>query len=224
MYYIADIIVLLIILIFGFVGYKRGFVKTAFGMASFFVAIILAFCLYKAVAYTLAERTGIDEWIYNAIAGKASQEDNIETNDEPESNNDNQSIEEAIKNLPENMKEQLGLDEMKDQTKAIVAEKVTEVALNIISFVGIYVVVRITLAIVCFVLDKLMLLPVLKQVNEIMGLIIGVVQGLLGTCVVLAIITFLTSVCSMDVIIACINNSVIARFLYENNFIIYLLT
>lgn len=224
MYYIADIIVLLIILIFGFVGYKRGFVKTAFGMASFFIAIILAFCLYKAVAYTLAERTEIDEWIYNAIAGKASQEGNIETNDEPESNNDNQSIEEAVKNLPENMKEQLGLDEMKDQTKAIVAEKVTEVALNIISFVGIYVVVRITLAIVCFVLDKLMLLPVLKQVNEIMGLIIGVVQGLLGTCVVFAIITFLTSVCGMDVIIAYINNSVIARFLYENNFIIYLLT
>lgn len=223
MYYIADVIVLLIILIFGFVGYKRGFVKTAFGMASFFVAIILAFCLYKVAAYTLAERTEIDEWIYNTIAGKVTQEE-TQTSNDLENKKESQSLEEAVKNLPENMKEQLGLDEVKDQTKAIVAERVTEIALNIISFVGIYVVARIALAIVCFVLDKLMLLPVLKQVNEIMGLIIGIVQGLLGICMVLAIITFLTSICGMDAIIAYINNSVIAKFLYENNFIIYLLT
>ena len=223
MYYIADVIVLLIILIFGFVGYKRGFVKTAFGMASFFVAIILAFCLYKVAAYTLAERTEIDEWIYNTIAGKVTQEE-TQTSNDLENKKESQSLEEAVKNLPENMKEQLGLDEVKDQTKAIVAERVTEIALNIISFVGIYVVARIALAIVCFVLDKLMLLPVLKQVNEIMGLIIGIVQGLLGICMVLAIITFLTSICGMDTIIAYINNSVIAKFLYENNFIIYLLT
>ena len=222
MFNIADLIVVLIVLITAFIGYKRGFVKTAFGMVSFLVAIILSFSLYKPVANILSEKTGMDEWIHEVIEGK------VENNNEDESDGktikeEERSIEEAIVNLPENIKEQFGLEEIKEQTKATIAEKVTLISLNLISFIGIYVISRIVLIVVCFILDKLMLIPVLKQINEIAGLILGVLQGLVRTYLVLAVITFLTSIFSMDMIVAFINNSLITKILYENNFIIYLL-
>ena len=222
MFNIADLIVVLIVLITAFIGYKRGFVKTAFGMVSFLVAIILSFSLYKPVANILSEKTGMDEWIHEVIEGK------VENNNEDESDGktikeEERSIEEAIVNLPENIKEQFGLEEIKEQTKATIAEKVTLISLNLISFIGIYVISRIVLIVVCFILDKLMLIPVLKQINEIAGLVLGVLQGLVRTYLVLAVITFLTSIFSMDMIVAFINNSLITKILYENNFIIYLL-
>lgn len=220
MFNIADVIVILIVLVFGLLGYKKGFIKTAFGMASFFVAIVLAFSLYKPVVYTITMNTEIDEWIYNTIAGKVEEKDSINV----ENKSDDISIDEAIKNLPENMKEQLGLDEIKTQAKVAIAERVTEIALNIIAFISVYIIARVLLAILCFVLDKLMLLPVLKQLNEILGLIIGLLRGVFGIFIVFSVITFLSSVCDIEVINLYISNSLIAKFLYENNFIIYLLS
>ncbi len=220
MFNIADVIVILIVLVFGLLGYKKGFIKTAFGMASFFVAIILAFSLYKPVGYTISVNTEIDEWIYNTIAGKVEEKESMNI----ENKSDVSSIGEAIKNLPENMKEQIGLDEVKDHAKSAIAESVTEVALNIIAFVGIYVIARVLLAVLCFVLDKLMLLPVLKQLNEILGLMMGLLRGVFGIFIVFSVITFLSSVCDIEVINLYISNSLIAKFLYENNFIIYLLS
>lgn len=220
MFNVADVIVILIVLIFGLLGYKKGFIKTAFGMASFFVAIVLAFSLYKPVVYTITMNTEIDEWIYNTIAGKVEEKDSVNV----ENKSDNTSISEAIKNLPENMKEQLGLDEIKNQAKVAIAERVTEIALNIIAFISVYIIARVLLAILCFVLDKLMLLPVLKQLNEILGLIIGLLRGVFGIFIVFSVITFLSSVFDMEVLNLYISNSLIAKFLYENNFIIYLLS
>lgn len=220
MFNIADVIVILIVLVFGLLGYKKGFIKTAFGMASFFVAIVLAFSLYKPVIYTITMNTEIDEWIYNTIAGKVEEKDSINV----ENKSDDISIDEAIKNLPENMKEQLGLDEIKAQAKVAIAERVTEIALNIIAFISVYIIARVLLAILCFVLDKLMLLPVLKQLNEILGLIMGLLRGVFGIFIVFSVITFLSSVCNIEVTNLYISNSLIAKFLYENNFIIYLLS
>ncbi len=222
MFNIVDLIVLIIIGVTTFIGYKRGFVKTAFGMLSFIVALALATSLYKPIASMLAERTGIDEWIFTTISGKVDEMENkSEETTEEEVKED--SIQATFENLPEKIKEELGMEDLKNKAKASIAEKATEIAMNLISFVGIYVFARVLLAVACFALDLVMKIPVLKQANEILGLILGVLQGLFSVFVILAIIMALTSFLNLDWLLAYIKGSLITQVLYENNFVMWLL-
>ena len=221
MFNVVDLIVVIIIGLMAFIGYKRGFVKTAFGMLSFIVAVILAIVFYKSFAGVLSEKTGIDEWIYETISGKvdeASKSDNSNTE-----SSDETSIKDAFNNLPEKIKNELGLEETKARAKNAIAEKAVSIGMNLISFVLIYVVARIILAIACFVRDLLMQLPALKQANEILGMLLGGVQGLFGIFAALAIIMSLTSIVNLDWLLSAIKNSLITEFLYENNFIMWFL-
>ncbi|MBR1373708.1 CvpA family protein [bacterium] len=219
MFNIADLIVVLIVAAMAFLGYKRGFVKTAFGMLSFIAALVLAVCFYKVVAAKLTENTGIDEWIYQTISGE-TREGETESTEPVSEENANTSWRETFANLPDKIKEELGVEEAKTQARSAVAEKAVGIGMNLISFVGIYVVARIVLIIVCFVLDSVMKIPGLKQMNEILGLAIGVLQGVASVFIVLAIIMSLSSFFNMEWLLAYIKGSLITDLLYENNFVI----
>ena len=49
MFNVADIVVIAIVIIAIFMGYKKGFIKTLFGVLSFFIAIAITFTFYKPV-------------------------------------------------------------------------------------------------------------------------------------------------------------------------------
>ena len=228
MFNMADVIGILFILIITFIGYKRGFVKTAFGMLSFIIAMALSVALYKNIAFQLAENTAMDEWIYHTIMGQEEENSEVEAEEveeeiQEEETQKGNALQNMLANLPENIKEKFGLEELQEQTKEVIAEKVTEVSLYLISFIAIYALARIVLSILCFVLDKIMKIPLLKQLNEILGLLLGMLQGLLEIYLVLAIITFFSSVFDMEAFVAYIKASAIIGTLYENNFIISLL-
>ena len=65
MSFIIDLIIIAIILLFTFLGHKRGLVKVAFKLCTFFIAIVVAFLLFKPVAGLVIEKTTIDENIEN---------------------------------------------------------------------------------------------------------------------------------------------------------------
>ena len=77
----VDLMVLSIVLLFVFLGYKRGLVKVAFKLCTFFIAIILAFMLYKPVAKIVIENTNIDETIESKITDKILPEGKTETDE-----------------------------------------------------------------------------------------------------------------------------------------------
>ena len=77
----VDLMVLSIVLLFVFLGYKRGLVKVAFKLCTFFIAIILAFMLYKPVAKIVIENTNIDETIETKITDKILPEGKTETDE-----------------------------------------------------------------------------------------------------------------------------------------------
>ncbi len=76
---IIDLIIVLIMLLFIFLGYKRGLVKVAFKLCTFFIAIIVAFVFYKPVAKLVIANTNIDETIETAITRKILPEGATET-------------------------------------------------------------------------------------------------------------------------------------------------
>ena len=50
MNYLIDLILIAIIALFTFIGYKRGLIKVAFGLVSFILAIAISVVLYKPVS------------------------------------------------------------------------------------------------------------------------------------------------------------------------------
>ncbi|MBR4110245.1 MAG: CvpA family protein [Clostridia bacterium] len=248
MFNISDLIVILIIALAAFLGYRKGFIKTSFRMVSFIVAIILSMILYKPVAGYIKEHTGVSEWIVSTITKEEIINNNEEiveeeiTNDteeidiaeemrsdteeslvKEEKEDEKKKIEDVLSNLPENVKDYIDADETINKAKEHVAIKIADTIINIMSMIIIYLVAKLLLMIVCFILDGIMQIPVLKQINEIAGLVLGILLGIIQVYTTLAVITFLSSFVEMPGLIAYIKSSLITSVLFEYNLLIALI-
>ena len=67
MYNLMDVILIAVIALAGFIGYKMGFIKAIISFFSFFVAIGLALAFYNPLSVILAENTSIDDWVVEKI-------------------------------------------------------------------------------------------------------------------------------------------------------------
>lgn len=223
MFNIADIIVIAIIALAGFLGYKKGFVKTGFGFVSFFIALAITFMFYKPVMSIIRENTEFETWLTEYLyridlTGEKNTE--IQSQENVESAREG---EEYIHNLPTTIVELIGFDEIKENAKNIVVQKIVDFALKLLAIVVVYIVARITLAIIVLVLDLIAKLPLLKQFNEILGLAIGILLGIIRIYALFMIITLLGSLPVANGVVGTINNSLIASFLYNNNLLLKIL-
>ena len=229
MFNIVDIIGIIIVLICAFIAFKKGFVKTFFGFISTFVAIILAFTLCNTGVMIIKQNTGIDEWIENTltVSLKIEQKEEIsgDSNEEPTvSDEDNKNIlENVFENLPENIQSMVGFEEYKENTKKTVVASATEVILKILSWIIIYVLVRLLLLVVCLICNGIMNIAFLKQINNLAGLILGVILGLFRVYIILAVISFLVAVVPLESGVELIKSSMIISLMYENNILISLI-
>ena len=212
-------------------------------MLSFIVAIILSMILYKPVAGYIKEYTGVSDWIVSTIVKEESVDANeetvtederiIESEDEIKKENyevfeeieieKNEKLEDILANLPENMKEYIDADETINNAKEQVAIKIADTIINIMSMLIIYLIAKLLLMIVCFILDGIMQIPVLKQINEVAGLGLGIILGIIQVYTVFAVITFLSSFMEISGLVAYIKSSMIASVFFEYNLLIALI-
>lgn len=247
MFNISDLIILLVIAVAALLGCKRGFIRTSFRMLSFVIAIIISLIFYKPVAGYIKENTKVSEWIIQAIVREeTNQDENTEYVSEEESekeNNDEAVIDEnesdikksedkyeiskemenTLQNLPQNIKEYIGVNETINQAKDQLALKIADAIINVMSLICIYLIAKLVLMFGCFILDGIMQIPVLKQINEILGLILGIILGIIQVYTILAVITFLSSFVQMPELVAYIKSSLIASVLFEYNLLIALI-
>lgn len=228
MFNLIDVIVLAIILISAFIGYKRGFVKTTIGLVSFFIAIGLAIMFYKPLAVILTEKTSIDDWIVDNLEHARSSESGeklaLSTEAvEEEPAEEEATIQSVFDKLPDAIIEKIDIENTKAKIAHEVAVKVSELIMNLLSLIIIFTVVKITLFIAELLLGGLMNLPVLKQINEILGMCMGAVLGFVEIYVAFAVITFIASITNISFVVDAIKMSAFASSMFENNLIIKLL-
>lgn len=224
MFNLIDAIGIIIIFICAIVAFKKGFVKTFFGFVSTFVAIALAFALCNTGVKIIQNNTQIDEWIettlQSALNSSKDENDEQEINDDVD---DQDLVKETFENLPENIKNFVGLEEYKENAKSVVIENAKEIILKILSWIIIYLLVRIILFIICLVFDGIMSIPFLKQINNLIGLVLGIVLGLFRIYVVLALISFFVTIVPMTPVVDAIKASLIISVMYENNLLVSLI-
>ena len=202
---VIDLIIIAFILLFTFIGYKRGLIKVAVKILSFFIAIILAFTLCTPITNMIIQKTTIDENIENAVVQKIL----------PEGGKENQTVE-----LEKGLSNLLNID--KEGTVKTVAHEFSTKIIKAAVMLLIFVITKILLIIVVFLTDGIAKLPVIKQFNSLGGTIYGFLKGTFIVFVVLAIMFIISPMIDTSIIDK-INSSVVGNFMYNNNLLLKLI-
>lgn len=140
---LIDIILIAIVVLSAFLGYKKGLVKLGAKLFAGIIAIIITIVIYKPVSGIIINNTSIDEKIEAAIVQNTTNF--IE-------NNTSSNI--VTNNIENNI--------LPDQAKEIARSVVYA-----ITAVVLFIVVKIVLSIIISLMDSVANLPILKQFNEV---------------------------------------------------------
>lgn len=197
--FIVDLIILAIILLFTFLGYKRGLIKVAIKLCTFFIAIIIAFILYKPVSNVVVENTGIDESIENTIISRILPE-GLSVNDEIDMQN----------NLPNFILKN------SENTVASIATSFSNMLIETSCLLIIFIATKIILKFITALADLIAKLPILKQFNKLGGTIYGVLEGLFFVFIGFTAISLFAPLLDTS-LLDNINSSTLGSILYNNN-------
>lgn len=209
---ILDIILVAIIALNVFICYKKGLVKLAVGLIAVLVSVILAVLLYKPVSNIIINNTELDEKIKSAITENFVSEE--ETTEETEDNGFMKYIEKYVEDPVNKTKNEIVVE-----ASGVIATKL----IDIIAMVSIFIVARLVLILLTFITDMITSLPILKQFNELGGILYGLIKALLIIYVLLAIAFFIVYTTGATGLGDAITNSFITKFFYNNNLLLSIL-
>ena len=209
---ILDIILVAIIALNVFICYKKGLVKLAVGLIAVLVSVILAVLLYKPVSNIIINNTELDEKIKSAITENFVNEE--ETTEETEDNGFMKYMEKYVEDPVNKTKNEIVIE-----ASGVIATKL----IDIIAMVSIFIVARLVLILLTFVTDMITSLPILKQFNELGGILYGLIKALLIIYVLLAIAFFIVYTTGSTGLADAIANSFITKFFYNNNLLLSIL-
>lgn len=198
---IIDIILIAILILSTFLGYKKGLVKLGAKLFAGIIAIILTLILYRPVANAIIKNTPIEDKIKNVIVENASnfiKEENENTNE----------ISTQITNQVTN--------QVKNEILPGEAENIAKGVVYALTAIILFVVVKIILSIVVSLIDGIAKLPILKQFNEVGGMAYGIVRGLLIICIAVLLMGVYTKIKPESTLNTKIQTSFITKILYEN--------
>ena len=212
---IIDIILIALIALGVFFGYKKGLVGILIGVASLILSIILAFVLQGPVSeylYSTPVGTSIESKVTEFVNDTLSSENNENVDSEDNTKKENDFFSKVIQDARNSE------DTVKEASKNI-----TMFILKGITFIGIFILVRIICYILQMILNIVFDLPILHSVNKFGGMAINLVATLLKLWILLAAIQLISSVVAIDFITDLINQSYLTKLLYENNILLNIL-
>lgn len=193
---IIDIAIILIILVFTYIGYKLGLIKVAFGILSFVLALLISLLLYKPVSMVITNYTPLPQKIEEQVESRINTGNKEDTN--------------FIENYYKNAKK---------ASAQYVAKSVSTSVINITSALIVFLLARIILLFIKFSTDLISKLPIIKQLNTVGGLLYGVIGGFIIVYFIFTIISVLAPIFDFSKLIKLINSSIVANIMYNNNII-----
>ena len=192
----VDIILVVLIALSIFLGYKKGLAQLAIKLCAFIIAILITFILYRPIANLVINTTSIDESIEDSIYNKVTEM--IQKDDTNELTSD------LIESAKQGMLEQ----------------SARELSINIVyagTAIVLFIIVRIILIFVNALANLIAKLPIIKQANEVGGAIYGLLRGIVIIYLALLIIYFVGEFYPNNIATQSINETTLTKVMYENN-------
>lgn len=214
---IIDLILIGILLLSIFLGYKKGLIGVAFKILSFIIAIVITLILYRPISNFIINNTEFEKNIENTIVQKLSTTE-IEDGKVKEENTDLPNV------LVNYINKEISntVEATKDAVIQSVAKELSQTAIKLIVIIGIYVTTKILLLLAKAILEAVAELPIIKQFNEVGGIIYGILRGIILIYVILAIVSLILPIIDKTTVLTAINNTIITKILYNNNLILML--
>ena len=205
----------IVILIFGVImavsGYKRGLIKMVLSTLAVVIAFAGALILGPPISSFIKENTKADDKIEQKIA------DRIEYND----GDDVETVIDRLP-LPETLKNRLKekIKDTADQHTHSVASGITGFVISASVYTALFVIFLILLKIVIKITDLVTKLPVIHQLNGLLGLALGLLEGWLIINIVFLVLTTLVQAKWGTEILRQISANPLTAWLYEHNFLL----
>ena len=217
---IVDIIIIAIIALSIFLGYRKGLIELAIKLCAFVIAILITLILYKPVSNLIINTTSIDETIENSILEKANDVMEGEEDEELSEETNPASTEELSEETNPASTEELSEEIKQEAREGLLPEAARGLSVNIVRggvIIILYVLVRIALRFVTALANLVAKLPILKQFNKAGGAIYGALRGILIIYVCLIIISIFGQINPENDIHQNIEQSTLGKTMYENN-------
>lgn len=210
---ILDIILIVIIGLAIFMGYKKGLMKLILKFVGVILSIVLAyvFCnplanfIYEDLAMGPKMVEGISEGINNYLEDKK-----VETN-----------VDEYIENfegiLSQKEQEELQAETIEENIVNKISEKITLFIIKGAAFIIIVLLINLCIFVASLISDGLTNLPVIKTFNKTGGIILSVITTIIKIWIVFGILKILEPTGLISSVIEYINNSTLVACLYNNN-------
>lgn len=195
------IVVLCVLAIVAYRGYKRGFIREVVSFFFIFLSITVSWAINPYVNDFLLNNTPVYEMIQencrNFVSSRQKdEEENIDISEDEKQNSFIEGLElpELLQkglesNNTEHVYEYLAVDDFREY----VSEALARMIVNGLSFLVSYMLASIILRIGTWILNLLAGLPVLRGANKLAGGLVGLVKGVLFVWIAFLILTVLCS-------------------------------
>ncbi|MBK5251410.1 MAG: CvpA family protein [Peptostreptococcaceae bacterium] len=223
----ADIFIFAVIAFMALLGFYKGLIRMLFGLLGFVIAAVAAKMYYPQVSVYISENTGIFEKIRSGVFNRLEEyaaanpgmlQGGGLTGESPSVGMGfPKTIEEMILNS-EVIKDHAG-EAIVDVVSRF-AEAFARLAVDALSILLIFIVVKIAVALIAWILDKLFSLPVVRTFKNAGGLLIGLVEGLLVIYLLAILMIPVASAFPESYIVTQMQSSKFAVLFFENNLLL----
>ncbi len=223
----TDAAVVAIVIGFALIGLFSGFINSVFKISSFFLSAFLAVKFHPVVT-DIMMKTSLFANIRNSIVQGLLGNKSLTTTETGATLQQSAASPFVDKlPLPDFLKDNI-LKNIPDPSKILdvsslagtVGTELAKVIISLISIVVLFIAIRIAFIFVGILLRGISKLPVFKQIDKTGGFALGAVEGILAVFVLMTVLALLNMSSKLQDIYTAVDHSVIARFFYQNNFLI----
>ena len=222
---IIDIAIIIALVVFGIIGLKKGFLKSVISIFSWVVCLVIAVLLAKYVAGWLNGIYNFSNFIGEKISGGLASTNEFFT----QAINTYSSSDALIKAIPSDVNGLLAqlvkvvfsntnVDMTSTQTIAnVTGSSIGHICMVIISGILVFIVLKIAVALLSKLFDKIAKTKILGSLNKILGLVFGALKAALIVVVLNCILVGLSLIPAVNKTITPIiqDNTHVERFIYN---------
>jgi uncharacterized membrane protein required for colicin V production len=214
-------IVIVIFGLFFWLGMKKGLIKMIYSVGILAAGLLLTAILNPLVSSFLHHNNSIYQFVYDAVEENINLEGKIKTLNEENNVINELPLPELVRQkLKENNNTEVYEAMAVKSFKAYVYKYITNMILNGISYISVYILITVILYIMAETLDLISRLPVLKELNQLAGGAVGLLEGLLAFWIFCTVVAIFSSTGWAQKIYEMINQSAVLSTLYNGNLIL----
>ncbi|MCR4956816.1 MAG: CvpA family protein [Lachnospiraceae bacterium] len=210
------------LILFGLIGFFRGFVKMAYGCIAIVISITLVSLLTPYVKDMLLHHTNLYEQLSKSCTEAIEEKYSRNESEKPKDEEDVYKGAGIV--LPSGAKMLEGvLDKGKEAVSGIYEQVGSKVAMWIlcaIAFVVTLLIVQILIHVIGGVLHLISKLPIIHGVDKIAGAAAGLMMGVLILWIIFVVLSTCCTSEKFDFVFRQIEENPITGFLYQNNLIV----